>query len=116
MAEGGIVPRGNSGVAKPGTSPDSLANLAQLSPDLGPVDTITFYTPDGSEGTYAGVAIPANTVVVKVGANKTAGFPMPPGSWHKLRNVNPADIMVDSGGVASQLVFFTFGGPPIGGA
>ncbi len=68
------------------------------------VERIVLYCPDGTDP-----GIPANTDTVYVGPNKAAAFPLQPGAWTEMQNVNPFDIACVTA-TASQLLFIHFGG------
>lgn len=107
-----LIAFGDSFVAKTRGSLTTLANLQLTAAPgvLGRVRAVTLYAPDGSEGSFGGIAIVGNTVTVKVGPNKTAGFPLPPGSWLTLEWVDPALVAIDDGGTSGQQVFVAYGG------
>lgn len=67
------------------------------------------YAPDGSDPPGTGT-LAANTTTVFVGPNGQAGWPLAPGAWKDFDDVDPADMAFDSTGVASQHVFFAYGG------
>jgi hypothetical protein len=68
------------------------------------VKKLVLYCPDGTD---PGIA--ANTDTVYVGENKSSAFPLQPGAWTEMLDVNPFDVGCRSD-TASQLLFFHFGG------
>jgi len=72
------------------------------------VRRMVFYCPDGSDP-----GIPANTDTVYVGPNRTSDFPIQPGAWTEMQDINPWDVAIRCA-TSNQLVFFHFGGGIVG--
>ncbi len=86
----------------------TLASYAKAQNGQGRCRTFSVYCPDGTDP-----GIPANTVVVYVGPNNSAGWPIAPGGWKDFDDVDPATMAFRTT-AASQLIFYSYGGTPAG--
>ena len=75
----------------------------------GKTRTLSVYCPDGTDPPGTGI-LAANTATIFVGPAGRPFWPLAPGAWKDFDDVDPGDFAFDSGGNASQRVFFGFGG------
>lgn len=95
--------------------PKTMKSYGKAAAGQGRVRTFSVYCPDGTDPdpNQSGGYIAANTSVVYVGPNNSAGFPIAPGGWKDFEDVDPAQ-MAFIAPAAGQVIFYSFGGTPAG--
>jgi hypothetical protein len=91
-----------------------LTDYSRAQPGQGRCRTFSVYAPDGTDPPGTGT-LAANTDTVLVGPNGSAGWPIAPGAWKDFEDVDPATMCFQLvQGLASQHIFWSYGGTPTG--